>query len=241
MNQILKPVSSIKAFYMLLASILMIVNISMAQATTLSYNVTGVFYEPQTQPLNTIFNGSFDWDGAVVSGLHGSMNSSMYITDNINPIPHVSYPLMELNYQLAQSVVGDIVTTTVFLKNTTDVFSEGGYVAGHALRYGNSPAFGLPADGNTPNDNAYFSFAFDKTSMAGILDEMVYGDCTAGGMMGQACMTGHSIAKVGYSGTMAAVPLSLEISAVPIPAAVWLFGSALLGMLGVSRKRTLSV
>jgi len=32
-----------------------------------------------------------------------------------------------------------------------------------------------------------------------------------------------------------------EISAVPVPAAVWLFGSALLGMLGVSRKRTLSV
>ncbi len=32
-----------------------------------------------------------------------------------------------------------------------------------------------------------------------------------------------------------------EISTVPVPAAAWLFGSALLGLLGVNRKRTLSI
>jgi len=243
MNQILKPDSRIKVFYILFASILMIINVSMAQATTLSYNVTGVFHEPQTQPRDTIFNGSFDWDGSVVSNLHGSMNSSMYETDNINPIPNFSFPLMELNYQLSQSIVGDMVTATVFLKNTTDVFSGGGYVTGDALRYGNSPAFGLPADGNSPNDNAYFSFAFDKTSMAGILDEMVYADCTAGGMMGQFCMTGFGGVLDGTAshpmgaGSMGAYASSLTISAVPVPAAAWLFGTALAGLVGISRKR----
>ncbi len=30
---------------------------------------------------------------------------------------------------------------------------------------------------------------------------------------------------------------SLEVSAVPVPAAVWLFGSGLLGLVGVARRR----
>ena len=239
MDQILKPIQCMKATYLLAASILMIVNTPFAQATIASYDVTGVFVEPQTQPINTTFNGSFEWDGAIVTNFHGTMNSSMWETDDISPIPGVSYPLMNLNYQLSQSVDGDIVTANVFLENSTDVFMFGGYTAGDTMKYGTSfgPDF---EDGNTPNENAYFSFAFDKTTMTGILDEMVYGDCTAGGLMGQLCMTGHSIAKVGFSGTMAGVPESLtisEVSAVPVPTAAWLFGTALAGMIGVSRKR----
>ena len=231
MDQKLKFTQGMKAINLLVALVFMMANVSTTQASVVTYNVTGIFYEPMTQPSNTVFNGSFEWDGTSVSNLHGTMNSTMYDTS--------VFPLLDLDYQLAQSIAGNIVTTTVFKENTTDVFSGGGYEAGHILRYGNSDVFGAPADGNTPNDNAYFSFAFDKTSMTGILDEMVYGDCTPGGMMGQVCMTGHSIAKVGYPGTMDGNPLSLEISAVPVPAAVWLFGTALVGMIGVSRKRDL--
>ena len=223
MGQILKPILAVL--------ILMIANTSVAYATMASYNITGVFFEPNTSIGHTTFTGTFNWDAdtETVSGLHGSQNVTMWDPSD--------YPDLNLDYQLAQSVNGNIVTASVFLKNTTDVFSGGGYEAGDVLRYGNNPAHGLPADGNTPNDNAYFSFAFDKTSMTGILDEMVYGDCSPGGMMGQVCMTGHSIAKVGYPGTMNAVPMSLEISAVPIPAAVWLFGSGLVGLLGLRRKK----
>jgi len=224
---------------MFATSMLIIISIPIAQASVVTYNIAGVFHEPQTQPLDTVFNGSFDWDGATVSNLHGTMNSSMYDTDDVTPDFSGSFPLIYLNNQLAQSIEGNIVTATVFNVNTTDVFFDGGYVAGDTVRYGGT--FFGNNDGNQPNENAYFSFAFDKTTMAGVLDEMVYADCTAGGMMGQFCMTGHSIAKVGFAGTMAAVPASLTISAVPVPAAVWLFGSALLGMIGVSRKRTLSV
>jgi len=218
----------------LAVSVLMIANTPIAQATITSYNVTGIFDEPQTAIGHTTFLGSFNWDADLetVSDLQGSMNVTMHDPS--------MYPDLNLGYQLAQSVVGNTVTATVFLEDTTDVFMFGGYTAGDTMKYGTSfgPAF---EDGNTPNKNAYFSFAFDKTTMLGILDEVVYGDCTEGGLMGQMCMTGHSVAKVGFSGTMAAVPTSISISAVPVPAAVWLFGSALLGMVGVSRKRTLSV
>ena len=87
MDQILKPILGIKAFYILIASILMIGNVPFAQATVVSYNVTGVLFEPQTQPIDTTFNGNFDWDGTTVSNLHGTMNSSMWPTDDINPDP----------------------------------------------------------------------------------------------------------------------------------------------------------
>ncbi len=237
MNQILQPIQGMKATLVLAVLILMITNISIAQATVASYNVTGIFFEPQTQPTNTTFNGSFEWDGASVTNLHGTMNSTMYSTDNINPDFSNTFPLLHLNNQLAQSVNSNIVTASVFLKATTDVFSGGGYLTGAAAQYGNGVMFGIPADGNTPIGNAYFTFAFDKTTMNGVLGDMVYADCTAGGMMGQFCMTGHSLPG---GGTMAGAPLSLEItpvSAVPVPAAVWLFGSALAGLMGVSRKR----
>lgn len=240
MDQTMKSLSKKIAAFLIIVPLIMMANIQTVLASVITYNVTGVFYEPQTQPLDTIFNGSFDWDGSVVSNIQGTMNSSMYATDNINPTPGLSYPLMNLSYQLTQSTVGNIVTATVFKENTTNVFSGlfgGGFEAGGGLRYGNSPAFGQPADGNMPNYNAYFTLAFDKTSMEGVIDSMVYADCTEGGMMGQICMTAHSVAKVGYAGTMGGIPSSLTISAVPVPAAVWLFGSALLGLAGISRKR----
>ncbi len=216
----------------LAVSVFLIANVPVSQATPISYSIAGVFTEPQTAIGHTTFTGKFNWDAATetVSGLQGSQNVTMYD-------PSV-FPDLNLGYQLSQSVVGNIVTATVFLKNTSDVFMYGGYTAGKTLKYGAN--FAGVADGNTPNENAYFSFAFDKTTMIGILDEMVYGDCTLGGLMGQFCMTGHSVANVGNTGTMAGDPLLLtitQVSAVPVPATVWLFASALAGLIGVGRKR----
>lgn len=216
---------------------LILVNVPIAQATGVTYDVIGTFNEPMTRPIKTVFNGSFNWDGSAVSNLHGTMNSTMYEMDDVNPIPGVTFPLMRLNYQLVQNVDGNIVTASVFLENTTDVFLGGGYTAGDMFRYG-SNVFGDDG-GIEHNDNAYFSFSFDKSTMAGIVDSLVYADCSAGGMMGEFCMTGHNM-----GGTMSGSPESLtisEVSAVPVPAAVWLFGTALAGMIGVSRKRIVAV
>jgi len=204
---------------------------STAHASIQNYDVEGIFYEPMTQSVgNTIFTGSFDWDSDTdtLSGLTGVMNSSMYsMNQNIS-----------LNHHLATSIdQNGIVTASVFKENTTDVFSGGGYVKGGFFRYGNSSYSGIPADGNTPNDNAYFSFSFDKADMSGVLDSIVYADCTPGGMMQQFCMTGSS-----FVGTMNAIPMSLsitEVSAVPVPAAAWLFGGALMSLMGVNRRNNI--
>jgi hypothetical protein len=56
-------------------------------------------------------------------------------------------------------------------------------------------------------------------------------------MTGGMCMTGHAA-----GGTMAATPASLtisEASPVPVPAAAWLFGSGLIGLVGVARRKKL--
>jgi hypothetical protein len=154
-------------------------------------------------------------------------------------------PDYNLTNQLAFSydaITGDVVAS-VFKENSTDVFFGGGYNAGDTMKLGAMNG----ADGNTPNKNAYFTLAFNANTMLGNLDQMVYGDCAPTGLMGpmmtgNMCMTGHSVALVGYAGTMDGVPLSLSItpSAVPVPAAVWLFGSGLVGLIGVTRRRKLA-
>jgi len=205
------------------------------QVSATTYNVSAIFVDA-IYP--TQFDGSFDWDGLAVSNFHGKMNSSMWEIDDINPNFNTSYPLLRLDYQLAQSMDGDLVTMSVFKENTTDVFTGGGYTTGDTDFYGMGyyDENGQAVLDQIRNDNAYFTMTFDKITMNGVVDSLVYGDCTPGGMMGITCMTGHV-----DRGTMQAYPFFVEISAVPVPAAVWLFGSALLGMVGVSRKRTLSV
>jgi len=205
------------------------------------YKVTGVFFEPNTQPNNTVFNGEFDWNGTTVSNLHGTMNSSMYDTDNAHPDYTRSYPLIHLDYQLAQSVNGNNVTVSVFKENTTNTFSGGGYQIAKNnskglidVRYGYQ-------DGNSTIENAFFTFEFDKTNMRGNPDNMIYADCTPGGMMGIYCMTGYKQADYGdgwgtHGGSMGGVPWSLTITAVPVPAAIWLLGSSLLALLGFGRR-----
>jgi len=41
----------------------------------------------------------------------------------------------------------------------------------------------------------------------------------------------------GYNGSTVGMDLVLEMSPVPVPAAVWLFGSGLLGLVGIARRR----
>jgi len=222
----------------LVVTLLLLANISVGQASAVSYNVEGVLYEPLKftggTVGDTIFSGSFVWDSSTstLSGFSGVMNSSMVSMEQD----------ISLAYNLATTISGNVVTASVFKEQTTNVFFGGGYATRDVVGLGHS------GDTFSKNRNAYFTFAFDKTTMDGIVDAMVYGDCTDNGMMGSICMTGiepytREDGRFIMGGTMGATPESLsitEVSSVPVPAAVWLFGTAIAGLLGVSRKRVLA-
>jgi len=50
----------------------------------------------------------------------------------------------------------------------------------------------------------------------------------------------HTIRLV-VNSVLAGAQVSTKVSAVPVPAAVWLFGSALMGLVGVSRRKSTAV
>ena len=229
---------------------LLLANISTGQATT--YNISAIFSDGGIQG-KTLFNGQYDWNGSAVSNFSGQLTQAMWgwdeTKDRYVPGSDVNGnvgapPVLNLTYQLdgvsAPDADGD-VTTSVFLLNNTNVFDGGGYATGDAWKYGLT-------DGNTPNENAYFTLAFnaaDPTNTLTASDKIVYGDATPYGLMGPLetgflAMTGHSVG--GFGGSMGGYPVVLSIApaAVPVPAAVWLFGTAIAGLLGVSRKRVLA-
>ncbi len=249
----------------LVASILMAGSVSMAQATT--YDVMGMFNEPMVPGTagDTKFIGQIDlmWDGSTyaVNSFSGTMNESMqgpwmdvsadpsfkYIDGNPlaggSTATGGSYPYMiTLDKNIQVSDDGTTFMATVFKNDSSNVYMGGGYSNVPAgmdtyRKYGLDPADTDPAG----MENAFFTLAFNHDSMGNItgmdVNGMGYGDCTIGSMMMMGnCMAGEPTG----SSMMAGTPLSLEmtpVTAVPVPAAVWLFGSAMFGLLGVNRRK----
>ena len=252
-----------KFLFYITALLLTMANASMAQASV--YNVSATFDDGGMQA-QTVFNGSFNWDGTgTVSNFKGLLSESMfgwsgsrfdsngtgsggmnagsvigsgYLANVYNKpggYANNEAPLLNLTNQLASSTAGNLVTVSTFLQNSTNVVTGGGYdvvSANNAMTYGNK--------------NAFFTLVFDKTNLANTLattSQIVYGDMTALGLM-MPMLTG-TLGMTGYIGTWedqwAARPLALsitEVAAVPLPAAVWLFGSALVGLLGLGRRKS---
>ena len=63
-----------RRFILITGLLAMIAAAPAAEASIITYDVVMTFYEPDTQPNNTIFTGSFTYDDATqqVSNLHGS-------------------------------------------------------------------------------------------------------------------------------------------------------------------------
>ena len=225
-------------------SVCMLAGMQMAQAATVSYDITTTFYEPDTQPRDTIFIGSFDFDDVnlTVSNLQGLLSESM----TGNPTSSASdYEMnwLSLNNQLSSvydPVLGGLLVTT-FLNDTTNTFYGGTWTPEDGIASG-AVYDGFPVASNNPG-NAYamiFVNTLDPTASLtqAQIDKLAYADCAPGGMMGATCMTGTTVDGYGAVGTMSGYPVSQVISpsAVPVPAAVWLFGSGLIGLFGVARR-----
>jgi hypothetical protein len=182
-----------------------------------NFKITVTFYEPDTQPNNSIFIGSYTLDSTTgtVSNLHGKLSEAM--TGGNEPYPNDTMNWLALDFQLSTlttSVGGaDGILATAFLLNTTNTLSNNpayGGTDGWMPGTGKGWYYGYP--GANPG-NAYarvfinLKDPFSELTQSEI-DELAYADCAPGGIMVATCMTGTSVAGYGTIGTMSGYPIS---------------------------------
>lgn len=184
------------------------------------YNVLATFYEPDTQPRDSIFTGSFSFNATtgVVSDLQGALTESM--TGSPTGVgPFYDMTQLTLAHQLSSvhdtALGGHLVTT--FLLNTTATLSTMNGGDGWSPGTGYGLYNGFP--GVNPG-NAYVRIFVNETDPAAPLtpaqiDKLAYADCAPGGMMSATCMTGTTVAGYGSVGTMSGYPVSQVITKQP--------------------------
>ncbi|MDD1620873.1 MAG: hypothetical protein LUQ11_05285 [Methylococcaceae bacterium] len=102
--------------------------------------------------------------------------------------------------------------------------------------------------GYANSGNSYAANAFGQAVNYGVNDvsiDNLYESGISGSVgAGLASMTLHNLASGWYTifvsganGTLTGSPINVSVSAVPVPGAVWLFGSALVGLVGASRRK----
>lgn len=181
------------------------------------YAVIVTFREPDTQPNDSVFVGSYTFNSSagVVSDLRGELSESM--TGGPLPFPDDTMTWVPLLNQLSSLPVvldgaeGWLVTT--FRLGTTNTLSADpkfGGTDGWSPGTGSGLFYGFP--GTNPG-NTYvriFVDAADPTTAPSQVqvDKLAYADCAPGGMMGSTCMTGTSQAGYGTTGTMGGHPVS---------------------------------
>ncbi|MDP2824554.1 MAG: PEP-CTERM sorting domain-containing protein [Sulfuritalea sp.] len=247
---------------LLISSALAMIGVApVAQAATSSYNITTTWYEPDTQPRDSIFIGSFTFDDVshTVSGLHGILSESM----SGDPIayPNDNMAWLTLNNQLVSwhdNTLGGTFAAAFRNTNTntfTTMLGGDGWSPQAGVDVG-GVYYGFPNAANNP-ENAYALIFVPDNPLAALtqaqLDKVAYADCVklsgsgginGGGMMGAVCMTGTSVAGYGAIGTMSGYPVSQAITlAAPVPEpesyAMLLAGLGLLGF--IARRRRLAL
>lgn len=190
------------------------------------YEVVTTFREPDTQPRDTIFTGTFLHNATTgeASGLQGTLTESMTGSPTA-PAPGYGMTLLTLANPLSavrdNGLGGWLVTT--FLRTTTSTFTTAfggdGWTPGTGFAlYAGFPAATNPSAGGVGNAYArIFVNATDPTAplTQAQIDSLAYADCTAGGMMGATCMTGTTVAGYGTLGSMSGYPVSQVIRKAP--------------------------
>jgi hypothetical protein len=181
------------------------------------YRVVATFHEPDTQPNDSVFVGTFSLNASAgaVTGLHGRLGESM--TGGATPYPRDTMTWVTLGHQLDATPVeldgaAGWLVTAFRLDGTATLTTDPRYdgVDGWMPGKGMGLYYGYP--GANPG-NSYariFVNAADPTAppTQSQLDQLAYADCSPGGMMGASCMTGTSVAAHGTTGTMGGYPLS---------------------------------
>jgi len=185
-----------------------------------TYKVITTFYEPDTQPNNSIFIGTFDLNATTgtVTNLKGKLSEAM--TGGSTPYPNDTMTWLSLNNQLSSvsDGQGGLLVAT-FLNSNTNTFTNNpafGGTDGWSPGTGSAFYYGFPTPGANPG-NAYAQIFVNTTDPTALLtqaqiDKLAYADCAPGGMMGATCMTGTTVAGYGTVGTMSGYPVSQAIT-----------------------------
>ena len=213
----------------------------LGQAAIGTYSVVTTWYEPDTQPKNSIFTGSFTYDSAThaVTNLRGMLTESMTgLWPAPGSAPYYDQTQIELTHQLQtwhDTTLGGTFAAT-FAKDTTSTFSVmvggdgwspqagvnvGGVYAGFPGNYANTiqnsyALIFVPDSLSGANGNGNpLVIDWNETTASGSLGlaSTAYADCAPGGMMGAVCMTATSAHVHGAIGTMSGVPLTQSITA----------------------------
>jgi hypothetical protein len=181
------------------------------------FDVTTTWREPDTQPRDSIFIGSFTLNSTTgaVTGLAGILSESM--TGDPVAWPGDNMTWVPLTYQLHAAHDAGLGGTFVasFARNTTNTFFGNTWTPADGVATGGIYA-GFPAAYASSVQNSYAYIFVPDDPYAALsqaqIDKLAYADCAPGGMMGAACMTGTSVAGWGAVGTMSGYPVSQVIT-----------------------------
>ncbi len=180
-----------------------------------TYDVVETFLEPDTQPNNTIFAGTFRLDSSTgtVSDLRGILSEAM--TGDRIAYPDDNMTWLVLEHQLSsvyEPALGGLLVASFRLPTTNTLSADPrfGGTDGWSPGTGSGLHYGFP--GENPG-NAYaliFVNLDDPTAplTSEQINKLAYADCAPGGMMGSTCMTGTTVAGYGVLGSMSGYPIS---------------------------------
>lgn len=115
-------------------------------------------------------------------------------------------------------MVPDNIETTISLTNSFSGPNRDGFITGFSASVNGGPAFTL-----TPNTSSQLLEAAFSDLAANVAHSLL--------------VTGTDVLGRGTGSYGGSFQLSINTSEVPVPAAIWLFGSALLGLTGLKRRQ----
>jgi hypothetical protein len=186
--------------------------------------------------------------------------------DYINGVAAANTQMLTLNNLLDQGAVagyGNTYFASAFKNNSTSIWGTMASQGTTAVAY-DTQMTSMMNTWTDGTENAFYKLAFQVDGNGNIItgswaatvqginpspstwatadqwlnQTMMYGDCTIGSLMGGGvCMVGDDTAASMMAGSNQSLTIS-QVAAVPVPAAAWLFGGALMSLFGANRRKS---